>query len=130
MPGLTAKQEAFALAVFKGSNASNAYRGAYAPKRMSDKTINEAASRLLKNSKVAARIAELRAPGVEAAQLTDERTLRELASIAYAEAGTVSTSDRLKAIDLAMKHQGLFEKDNSQQRESLILKVTPAQVSR
>jgi len=39
--------------------------------------------------KVASRIAELRAPAIKAAQLTEERTLKELAKIAYDESGII-----------------------------------------
>jgi phage terminase small subunit len=66
-------------------NASDAYREAYHAGNMTPKTINEAASRLLKNSKVSARIAELKAPAILAAGLSAERTLREIARVAYAD---------------------------------------------
>ena len=82
---LTPKQEAFALAYCRLMNASDAYREAYRAGNMNPKTINEAASRLLKNSKVAARIAELKAPAIAAAGLSAERTLREIARVAYAD---------------------------------------------
>ena len=82
---LTPKQEAFALAYCRLMNASDAYREAYHAGNMNPKTINEAASRLLKNSKVSARIAELKAPAIAAAGLSVERTLREIARVAYAD---------------------------------------------
>jgi phage terminase small subunit len=82
---ITSKQEAFALAYCRLINASDAYREAYHAGNMNAKTINEAASRLLKNSKVAARIAELKAPAIAAAGLSVERTLREIARVAYAD---------------------------------------------
>ena len=80
---LTPKQKAFALAYCRLLNASDAYRVAYHAGNMNPKTINEAASRLLKNSKVSARIADLKAPGIAAAGLSVERTLREIARVAY-----------------------------------------------
>lgn len=76
--GLTPKQEAFALAYIETGNASEAYRRAYAAKGMTEKSINETASRLVKNVKVAARIAELRAPVVEKAGLTLDKHLDDL----------------------------------------------------
>jgi phage terminase small subunit len=82
---LTPKQEAFALAYIKLQNSSAAYRAAYDTAKMKPKTVNEAASRLLMNSKVAARIAELTAPAILAAGLSVERTLREIARVAYAD---------------------------------------------
>lgn len=45
---------------------------------MSDKTLNEAASRLLKNSKVVARLEELRKPVAESAQITLSQHLSKL----------------------------------------------------
>lgn len=75
---LTKKQEDFALAYVETGNASDAYRRTYAVKKMTEKSINETASRLLKNVKVAARIAALRAPVVEKAGLTLEKHLDDL----------------------------------------------------
>jgi phage terminase small subunit len=75
---LTAKQEAFSLAYFNGGNASDAYRVVYAPKKASAKTINEAGSRLLKNSKVAARVKSLRDAVAKKAQMTIEGHLEDL----------------------------------------------------
>lgn len=121
---LTQKQEAFAVAYVGLGNASEAYRAAYDAGRSSPKTVNEMASRLLGDRKIAARIAELRAPAIEAAQLSEERTLKELAKLAYDESGEVAHSDKLRALDMAMKHQGLFEKDNAQRGESLSLQVS------
>lgn len=75
---LTIKQERFCLAYIETGNASEAYRSAYSAKGMSLKTINEAASRLTSNSKVIARLQELRAPAVKAAQITLEQHLADL----------------------------------------------------
>ena len=52
---LTEKQQRFTMHYVEHGNATRAYRDAYNAERMSDKTVNEAASRLLKNSKIAAR---------------------------------------------------------------------------
>ena len=57
---LTENQEQFVQNIIKGMNQADAYRSAYPKQRMSDKTIWEAASRLMKNDKVVARIKELR----------------------------------------------------------------------
>lgn len=70
MAALTGKQEAFCLAYILSGNATDAYRQAGYSEGMSTKTAGEAASRLLKNSKVIARMAELRAPATEAAVMT------------------------------------------------------------
>ena len=81
--GLTSKQEAFALAYCRLMNASDAYREVYQPRKASAKTVNEAASRLAKNSKVAARIASLRATATEVAMLDIERVRTELARLCF-----------------------------------------------
>jgi len=77
---LTPKQEAFALGVVCGLNLSDAYRRA-GYKGGTRKTVNEAASRLYKNSKVIARIEELHRPIVERTQITLERHLEILEEI-------------------------------------------------
>jgi hypothetical protein len=57
---LTAKQEAFALAYVETGNAAEAYRRAYDVKAATQhSTIYSAASRLLSDSKICARVAEL-----------------------------------------------------------------------
>jgi phage terminase small subunit len=74
-------------------NCSAAYRAAYNTANMKPKTVHEAASRLLKNSKVAARIAKLTAPAILAAGLSVERTLREIARVAYCDPGRYYRAD-------------------------------------
>jgi phage terminase small subunit len=87
--GLTPKQEAFAQAVAHGVNASDAYRQAFGQGRMSDKTINEKASRLAATGKVQARITELRAPALLDAEhtiLVDlKRTIFESARVGFSD---------------------------------------------
>jgi len=57
---LTAKQEAFALAYVETGNAAEAYRRAYDVRAATQhSTIYSAASRLLADSKICARVAEL-----------------------------------------------------------------------
>lgn len=61
MSDLTAKQEAFALAYLETGNASEAYRRAYdVGQETKPETIWPAASRLLADAKVAARVRQLR----------------------------------------------------------------------
>lgn len=74
---LTPKQEAFCLAYIETGNASEAYRRAgYSAGNA--KTTNEAASRLLKNSKVLARVMALQQRHVERHQITVDDLVREL----------------------------------------------------
>jgi phage terminase small subunit len=91
--GLTSKQEAYALAYCRLTNASNAYREVYQPSKASAKTVNEAACRLAKNSKVAARVAEIRAAAEDDTMLTIERVRTELARLAFSNIGRVFNDD-------------------------------------
>lgn len=82
---LTIKQENFCLEYVKSGNASEAYKKAYSAGKMKASTITRNAKTLLDDSKITARIKELREPVIEKAQITleghlaDLLTLRELA---------------------------------------------------
>lgn len=78
MAELTPKQENFCLAYIEAGNASEAYRNSYNTSKMNDATINRAAKELMDNPKITTRIAELRKPAVEAAQVTLEQHLNDL----------------------------------------------------
>lgn len=85
MKALTPKQEAFAVAVAKGMTGADAYRSAYEPKKMTDKTLHETASRLMNDRKVAARIAQLRAPALRRHELSVENVIREVARVSMSD---------------------------------------------
>ena len=57
---LTPKQELFAQRIAEGMSQADAYRSAYACKKMSDNAIYREASLLLDNPKVAQRLKEIR----------------------------------------------------------------------
>lgn len=57
---LTAKQEAFAQAIASGKTQADAYRDAYNAEKQKDSTLWANASRLMADSKVTARVEELR----------------------------------------------------------------------
>ena len=78
---LTAKQELFVNKIIEGMSQADAYRAAYSTKKMNDKTIHEAASRLASDSKVAARLAELRGQLTSAAIMTAQQRLEYLTRI-------------------------------------------------
>lgn len=162
---LTTKQEAFAAACAKGSTGADAYRVAYAVKKMAQKTVHEQASRLLSDRDVAARVAELRQGAVQAVRLEVEDVFRQLASVLKsdparlfdaagrllpihkiddatraaiasievtelkAKGKVVSRTSKIKfwnkneAIDKAMKHLGLFERDNRQKQDNLAIQI-------
>ena len=75
---LTQKQEDFCLTYIETGNASEAYRRSYSASKMSESTINRAAKTVMDNSKITARLSELRAPVREAAQISLESHLNAL----------------------------------------------------
>lgn len=75
---LTMKQERFAQAYVELGEGAAAYRAVYDAKKMKDKTVWERASVLLKNSKVAARVEELKAAIRQKHEITVDDLLREL----------------------------------------------------
>lgn len=103
---LTAKQERFVQCIIEGMSQADAYRSAYPKQRMSDKTVWEAASRLMANSKVIARIDELRAELVKPSIMTAQKRLEWLTDLVNNE--EEDTNDKLKAIDIMNKMQGEY----------------------
>ena len=103
---LTAKQEEFAKAIVEGMNQADAYRSAYNTKKMSDKTIWENASRLMANSKVTARITELRNELAKPTIMSAQERLEWLTQLIKSD--EESTSDKLKAADIMNKMQGEY----------------------
>jgi phage terminase small subunit len=75
---LTQKQENFCLAYIETGNATEAYSRSYDAKNMSKKVITNKASELLAQGDITVRIAELRKPAVEKAQITLEQHLNDL----------------------------------------------------
>lgn len=78
---LTPKREAFAQAVVSGKTQADAYRSAFNATKMKAETIQQSASRLMADSKVTARVAELRKPVVEAVHVTLEAHLKRLSEL-------------------------------------------------
>lgn len=104
---LTAKQEQFAQNIIKGMSQADAYRSAYSTARMADKTIHENASRLANDSKVSARIAELRGQLAKETIMTAQERLEWLSKLIQS-GEEVYTGDKLKAIDIMNKMQGEY----------------------
>ena len=78
MTALTPKRIAFAEAVASGKSQSDAYREAFKPKKMTQKSVHERASQVASNSQVKEKIAELRIPIALKAQMTLESHLEDL----------------------------------------------------
>lgn len=103
---LTAKQEAFVQNIIQGMSQADAYRSAYPNQRMSDKTVWEAASRLMNNDKVVARLSELRNELAKPSIKTGQERLEWLSQLI--DSDDENTTDKLKAIDLMNKMQGEY----------------------
>jgi phage terminase small subunit len=79
---LTPKQEAFAHAVASGMTHSDAYRATFkVGANTKTETVNQASSRLMANSNITARVAELRKPVAERAMMTLESHLKRLSDL-------------------------------------------------
>jgi len=105
---LTAKQEAFALAIASGVSQADAYRMSYNHEGMQDNTVHSRACELAKDSKIAARIAELRAPAIEAAQLTLKSHMEELDRLSRLAEADGKWQAAIKAQELRGKVSGLY----------------------
>ena len=75
---LTQKREGFVKDVFKGNTLAQAYRNNFSTENMAEKTIWEASSRLMADSKVSARLKKMQRASAERAQVTVESLTIEL----------------------------------------------------
>ncbi len=155
--GLTPQQEKFAQEVGSGKSLADSYRASYKASKMKAETVHEHASRLMDESKVRARVAQIQAAAADKAGLDAAAILLELKKLAHSDiAGIMHADGRVKlpheldpqtraavasfkideygrieykfwpknaAIDMAMKHLGLFEKDNGQKTLPLVGEV-------
>lgn len=102
---LTAKQEQFVKNIIKGMSQADAYRNAYDCKKMSDKTIHENASRLMANSKVTARVSELRDKLATPSIMSAQERLKWLSELISSDE---DVNAKLKAIDIMNKMSGEY----------------------
>lgn len=103
---LTQKQEAFVQRILEGMSQADAYRSAYPNQRMTDKTLWESASKLMKNPKVVARLKELRDELAKPTIMSAQERLEWLTKLIHSKEET--TSDKLKAADIMNKMQGEY----------------------
>ena len=103
---LTENQEQFVKNIMQGMNQADAYRAAYPKQKMSDKTIWEAASRLMKNPKVVARLSELRDELIKPTIMSAQKRLEWLTELI--DNAEEDTNAKLKAIDIMNKMQGEY----------------------
>lgn len=118
---LTAKQEAFAQAIADGLGQADAYRFAYDAEQMKDETVYPNASRLMNNSKVAARVAELKSQVAEKQLWTREMSVKGLMS-AYRIALEAKTSTGMTA---AVKELNVMHGYNEPTKLQVDMKFKP-----
>jgi phage terminase small subunit len=82
---ITPKQEKFCQEYLKCGNASEAYRLSYNISNMKPQSVNRAAKQLLDNTKIASRLKEIQAPALQKTEITLEKTLSEIARLAYSD---------------------------------------------
>jgi phage terminase small subunit len=105
---MTDKQLKFCNEYLKDFNGSRAYKATYSCK--TDETAYVNASRLLRNAKVAQYIEERKKKQQEKAIITQEMILLGLKDILQDE--KECTGNKLKAMELAGKHLGMFKETN------------------
>lgn len=121
---LTPKQEKFVRNLIQGMSQREAYKNSYDASNMTDKTIDEEACRLFKDSKISARYKELQDRLQDATIMTAKERLEYLTEVIMGLQGenivevvdgevlerTVPTSlkNKLSAIDLMNKMQGEY----------------------
>lgn len=103
---LTAKQEQFAKGIAEGMSQADAYRSAYSTNRMKDSTIWENASRLMNDSKVLARVRELRDMAAKDTIMTAQQRKEWLTTVINDP--EVDINARLKASDQLNKMEGEY----------------------
>ena len=96
---LTIKQENFCLAYLETGNASEAYRIAFNANKMKSETINRNAKTLIDDSKITARLTELRKPIMKRHNITIDSLIDELedARLAALKAETAQASAAVSA---------------------------------
>ena len=105
---MTDKQLKFCNEYLKDFNGSRAYKTTYGCK--TDETAYVNASRLLRNAKVAQYIEERKKKQQEKAIITQEMILQGLKDILQDK--KERTGNKLKAMELAGKHLGMFKETN------------------
>jgi len=118
---LTAKQEAFCQAIADGKDQATAYRMAYDAEKMKDETVYPHASRLMKNDKVKARVAELKAVTVQQHLWT-----REMSVLGLMKAFSVAENqDQAAGMTGAVKELNIMHGFNEPTKLSVDVRLTP-----
>lgn len=92
MAKLSVKQENFCNYYLECGNASEAYRRAYSCSNMKDESINRKAVELLNNGNIVTRVRELQEEQKNKSDITKEKILDELSSIAFSSIADMHNS--------------------------------------
>ena len=103
---LTAKQEKFIQNIIKGMSQRQAYKAAFKPENMSDKTIDEKACKLFNEDKIQTRYDELLKELEKEAVMTAIEKRLLLKQMALDKENSIN--DRLKALDIDNKMAGEY----------------------
>lgn len=103
---LTPKQEQFVKNIIEGMSQADAYRNSYSTKRMSDKTIYEAASRLMADSNIIARLKEFRDMAATPSIMTSQERKEWLTAVINDP--DVDINAKLKASDQLNRMEGEY----------------------
>ena len=114
---LTPKQEKFCLEYLTTGKASEAYRLAFDARNMKPETISVRASEMLKKSKIAVRIAELKRPAEEKAIITYESHLKRLEELSRGAESAEQFSAAINAEIHRGKAAGLYSGQQGQDNE-------------
>ena len=119
---LTAKQEQFAKGIAEGMSQADAYRSAYSTDNMKDSTIWENASRLMNDSKVLARVKELRDLIAKDTIMTAQQRKEWLTKVINSEE---DINAKLKAIDIMNKMEGEYiQKVEAEVKERVTINIS------
>lgn len=103
---LTPKQELFAQRIAEGMSQADAYRSAYACKKMSDNAIYREASLLMENPKVAQRLREIRDINARPSIMSAQKRKEWLTEVINDT--DVDINARLKASDQLNRMEGEY----------------------
>ena len=103
---VTPKQEKFIQGILEGLCQSDAYRAAYNCSRMTDKTVWEAASKLMNDSKVSARLSELRDRITSEKIMSAQKRSEWLTELIMDEETDINA--KLKAVEILNKMTGEY----------------------
>ncbi len=108
---LTAKQEAFCLAIMEGKSQHDAYKQSFSTKNYSREALDVNGSKMMAKAKIKQRIEALRSPALKKAQRSYGDWLQRVEDVAFVplENLELKSPDMLKALELFGKATGYYQ---------------------